>query len=149
MSYEPIHNNKKRNVAKVINLLINHAVEFPPLIPYTRCPFFWCCLIILPCTLIYGVILPRHSWKPLWEVLWFSWWGSCTWTKYPLVHSPHSKIHHKVNLEWYPLPNTRDCLYLAGLWWFEWECFHTVHSCENCLQAWQDVQANAQANPQV
>ena len=66
-------------------------VELPPLIPCARClTFFQCYLIVLPCTLFLGLYCPgTHG--ACRGVLWLPQWGSCTWTKYPLVHSPIQK----------------------------------------------------------
>ena len=63
--------------------------------------------------IIFRVVLPRHSWD-LYGELSFSQWGSCGWTKDPLVHSLHLKIHHRVNINGIPI-NARSDLCLADL----------------------------------
>ena len=52
--------------------------------------------------------------EPLWGVLLLSQWGSCTQTSTSFGPLPHPKIHHRVNIRWYP-HLARDCLCLADL----------------------------------
>ena len=44
----------------------------------------------------------------------FKQWVSCYETKYPLVHSPHQKIHHRNYIDGVPI-DARDCLCLTDL----------------------------------
>ena len=94
----------------VINLLINHGgVTSPDTVCHVFCKYYF--IVLLGCT-------AQTLTGPLWGVVvWFSQWGSCAWTKYPLVHLPHLKIYHRVNVDGIPT-NARKHLYLADLWWF-------------------------------
>ena len=59
---------------------------------------------------IFRVVLPRHLQGICGELpFWFLQWGSSAQTKYPLVHSPHPKIHHRVDMDGI-LINARNCV---------------------------------------
>ena len=86
--------------------------------------------LLLYCTTIYivlQVVLPGHS-QGLYGELSFGFSGEAAvrGAKYPLVHSLHPKIHHRVNNNCVPI-NARNCLCLADLWWVKKSIF-TLHS---------------------
>ena len=82
---------KKKNVAKGINLLIHHGGVTST---NTNCQvsfFFFNATPLFHPASCFWVYTAQALMEPLWEVLWLPWWGSWTWTKYPLVHSPIQK----------------------------------------------------------
>ena len=123
-------------------------LELPPLILCVKCLFFF---LMLPCcflpTLCFQGYTAQALTEPLWRVLWLSWWGNCTQTKYPLVHSPCPKIHHSQHW-WYPHPCQKSLVSGRPVM-VQVECCSHYTSHENCVQEQQDVQTDAQANPPI
>ena len=81
--------------------------------------------------------------KPLWGFLGLSQWDSCAQIKYPLAHFPIQKSTIESTS---PMPEI-VCV---------WQTCHglsrvlfTLYLSKNCVQALQDVQADAQANPPI
>ena len=111
--YKPTFTERK----EIISFLINHGGVTST---DTVCQVFF---LMLPhyfvMYIVFGGYTTQALMDPLWGVvLWFSQWSSCTQTKYPLVHFPHPKNHHRVNIGGIPT-NVRDCLCLADPLWFK------------------------------
>ena len=99
-------------------------VELPPLILCVRCFSVFKATSLFCCVHHFQSCTAQTLMGPLWGfVLWFSQWGSCTQTKYPLVHSPHPKIYQSTSLVSPPMPK----LFVYGKPVMIWvECFNTI-----------------------
>ena len=88
-------------------------VELPPQI---QCARYFCqhYFIVLPCTSSSGLYCPDTHEASVGSCPLVFPVGQLCLDQYPLVHSPHPKIHHKVNIDGISI-SSKNCLCLADL----------------------------------
>ena len=88
----------------------------------------------------------RHS-QSFCEELVCKWWGSCAWTKCPLVPSPHPKIHHRNYMDGIPI-HARNCSCLT-----DWRCFKqsafTLYFPKSIVQTYHKVLTSMEPVPYI